>query len=114
MKQSKANELITKITTTVEKKGIAADTIIPMLQELRGHALQEQDPLVTRSIRLAYEHLENNDGWEFQTLTEDEGEEASDSPEENFLYLVTLWERSENKINRDEIRTIANNMTAES
>ena len=66
----------------------------------------EEDPLITRSIRLVYEHLESNSGWEFQTL------EDSEEVEENLSYLVSLYAKSENKYNRDEIREIANNMTA--
>jgi hypothetical protein len=50
--------------------------------------------------------LESNDGWEFQTL------EDSEEVEENLVYLVSLWLKSDNKYNRDEIREVADNMTA--
>jgi glutathionyl-hydroquinone reductase len=55
---------------------------------------------------LINEHLQANGGWEFQTL------EDSEEVEENLSYLVSLYAKSENKYNRDEIREIANNMTA--
>jgi hypothetical protein len=55
---------------------------------------------------LVNEHLQGNGGWEFQTL------EDSEEVEENLSYLVSLYAKSENKYNRDEIREIANNMTA--
>jgi hypothetical protein len=37
--------------------------------------------------------------------------EDSEEVEENLTYLVSLYAKSENKYNRDEIRDIANNMT---
>ena len=106
MKNSKANELIGKILADIEKNSVNVETLVPMFKELRELAKAEQDPLITRSIRLVYEHLEANGGWEFQTL------EDSEEVEENLAYLVSLYAKSENKYNRDEIREIANNMTA--
>lgn len=106
MKNSKANELIGKILADIEKSSVNVETLVPMFKELRELAKAEQDPLITRSIRLVYEHLEANGGWEFQTL------EDSEEVEENLAYLVSLYAKSENKYNRDEIREIANNMTA--
>jgi hypothetical protein len=76
-----------------------------MLTELREMAKMEQDPLITRSIRLVMEHLNENGGWEYQTL------EDSEEVEENLTYLISLYAKSENKYNRDEIREIANAMT---
>lgn len=105
MKNSKANELINKIIAEIETNSVVVDTLIPMFKELRDLAKQEEDPLITRSIRLVCEHLENNGGWEFQTL------EDSEEVEENLTYLMSLYAKSENKYNRDEIREIANNMT---
>jgi len=93
MKNSKANELIAKIIKEVESNSVNVDALIPMLTELREMAKMEQDPLITRSIRLVMEHLNENGGWEYQTL--EDSEEA----------------KSENKYNRDEIREIANAMT---
>ena len=106
MKSSKANELIAKIIKEIETNSVNVEHLIPLFTELREMAKQEQDPLITRSIRLVNEHLEANGGWEFQTL------EDSEEVEENLTYLVSLYAKSENKYNRDEIRDIANNMTA--
>jgi hypothetical protein len=106
MKSSKANELIEKIIKEIETNSVKVENLVPMFTELREMAKLEQDPLITRSIRLVNEHLESNSGWEFQTL------EDSEEVEENLSYLVSLYAKSENKYNRDEIREIANNMTA--
>lgn len=105
MKNSKANELIAKIIKEVESNSVNVDALIPMLTELRDMAKMEQDPLITRSIRLVMEHLNENGGWEYQTL------EDSEEVEENLTYLISLYAKSENKYNRDEIREIANAMT---
>ncbi|MEN9345786.1 MAG: hypothetical protein RLZZ60_1255 [Bacteroidota bacterium] len=105
MKNSKANELIAKIIKEVESNSVNVDALIPMLTELREMAKMEQDPLITRSIRLVMEHLNENGGWEYQTL------EDSEEVEENLTYLISLYAKSENKYNRDEIREIANAMT---
>ncbi len=106
MKNLKANELVAQIIKEIEKNSVKPEKLIPMLKELRELAKTEEDPLLTRSIRLVYEHLEANGGWEFQTL------EDSEEVEENLTYLISLYEKSDNKYNRDEIREIANNMTA--
>lgn len=105
MKNQKANELIEKILKEIDANSVNVGSLIPMFKELRELAKAEEDPLITRSVRLVYEHLENNGGWEFQTL------EDSEEVEENLAYLVSLYAKSENKYNRDEIREIANNMT---
>jgi hypothetical protein len=107
MKNAKANELIEKIIKDIEKNSVNVEALVPMLKELRDMAKTEEDPLITRSIRLVYEHLEAKGGWEFQTL------EDSEEVEENLSYLMTLYAKSDNKYNRDEIREIANNMGAE-
>jgi hypothetical protein len=106
MKSSKANELIDKIIKDIEKNSVNVESLVPMLKELRDMAKTEEDPLITRSIRLVYEHLESKGGWEFQTL------EDSEEVEENLTYLMSLYSKSDNKYNRDEIRDIANNMTS--
>jgi len=106
MKNLKANELVAQIIKEIEKNSVKPEKLIPMLKELRELAKTEEDPLLIRSIRLVCEHLETNGGWEFQTL------EDSEEVEENLTYLISLYEKSDNKYNRDEIREIANNMTA--
>jgi hypothetical protein len=105
MKSLKANEIISEIISDVEKDSVNIETLIPKLKNLREMAKAEEDPLITRSIRLVCEHLEANEGWEHQTL------EDSEEIEENLIYLVSLWLKSDNKYNRDEIREIADTMT---
>jgi hypothetical protein len=111
MKNNQANDLITKISKEVSKNGIQAESLIDKLKELHELSNLENDPLLTRCIRMAYEHLESNDGWDFDVIKPDEEDEVVEAtPEEHFLYLLSLWEKSDNAYNRDEIREIANEL----
>jgi hypothetical protein len=117
MKNAKANKLIEELVAEVKKNGIVSDVLVPKLQELRELAKQETDPLVIRSIRMAYEHLENNGEWSFEVIKPEEDEETGEvisdetyTPEEHLSYLLSMWLNSENKYNRDEIRTITNDL----
>jgi hypothetical protein len=108
MKIEKANKMIDDIIAVVEKDGLAVDTLVPMLKELREYALQEEDPLVTKAIRLTYEYLTENEAYDLEVQYE-EDEDGSEYPieisdEENLVYFLTLLKKSDNKINREEIK----------
>jgi len=106
MRTEKANALIEKAITIVEKDGIVADKIISLLQDAREFALKEEDPLVSRALRLAWQHLEANDNFDID-LAEDIEDET-----ENFIYFLSLCAKCENEINRTELREMTNNMQA--
>ncbi|MCO6495032.1 MAG: hypothetical protein J5I91_05045 [Bacteroidetes bacterium] len=116
MNSPKANKLIQKIASEIKKNGIDAESIIPQLQELRELAKLEKDPVVIRSIRMAYEHLENNGGWEYPVIKPEEDEDgnliedAGYTAEEHFDALLAMIEKSDNKYNKDELRIIANEL----
>jgi len=104
MRTQEANNILNQVIESVEKNGIKADKIIPQLQKAREIALQEQDPLLTRALRLAWQHLETNDAFDID-LAED-----IETPEENFTYFLQLCVRCENTLNRDELREMTNNL----
>jgi len=108
MNSAEANKLIDKIIKEVEKNKFSSK-LIELLKELRPYALQENDPLVTRSIRVSYEFIEATDGFDISLPEELEIEEEDALG--YFTYLCGLWSKSDNKYNRDEIREIANAMT---
>ena len=60
MESIEGNKLIVKMQLDLAKKGIQKEAIIKDLQALRPYALEEKDPTLTKVIRLAYEHIENN------------------------------------------------------
>jgi hypothetical protein len=105
MRQSKANEILENTISDIEKNGLEAEKVAAVLRDVRPMALTEKDPLLTRAIRLTYEHLEENNDFELECL------EESDSPSENLVYFLQLWIQSENKYNRDEIREFADALT---
>lgn len=107
MRTPEANKILQSIQKSVEKNGIDTDALIPQLQKAREYALQENDPLVTRALRLAWQHLEANGGYEIAFL------EEAETQEENFTYLISLMERSDNTYNRDELREMTNMMQAQ-
>ena len=106
MRTEKANTIIEKAIKSVEKDGIVADKLIPFLQEAREFALKEEDPLLARALRLAWQHLESND-----TFAVDLAEDIEDETE-NFIYFLSLCAKCENEINRTELREMTNNMQA--
>lgn len=108
MKLAAANKKLDAIIEKVEKKGFKADKLIEDLKELREYALKEQDPLVTKVLRLTYEFLSDRDGFDVQAQHE-EDEEGNEYPieieeKENLLYLLNLLKNAEHKINREEIK----------
>jgi hypothetical protein len=108
MKTIAANEKLQTIIDKVEKKGLAAPKLIEDLKELREIALKEQDPLVTKVLRLTYEYLQENEAFDVQAQFE-EDEEGNEYPleiedKENLLYLLNLLKNADHKLNREEIK----------
>lgn len=108
MKIGAANIKLDEIIKKVEKSGIGAKGLIDDLKALREFALKEQDPLVTKVLRLTYEFLQENKNFEVQAQYE-EDEEGNEYPieideKENLLYLLNLLKNADHKINREEIK----------
>lgn len=108
MKLAAANKKLDVIIEKVEKKGLKADKLIEDLKELRELALKEQDPLVTKVLRLTYEFLGERENFDVQAQY-DEDEEGNEFPieideKENLLYLLNLLKSADHKINREEIK----------
>ncbi|QEE50599.1 hypothetical protein FUA48_13745 [Flavobacterium alkalisoli] len=60
MENPSAQKLIKKIQVDLFKNGFVAETMIADLKRLREYALEEQNPVLVKAIRLTYEHLEEN------------------------------------------------------
>ena len=108
MKLAAANKKLESIIKKVEKDGIESKNLIEDLKELREYALKEQDPLVTKVLRLSYEFLDENKAFNVQAQYE-EDEEENEYPieiedNENFLYLLNLLMNADHKVNREEIK----------
>lgn len=108
MKLAAANKKLETIIKKVEKDGVSASGLVDELKALREYALKEQDPLVTKVLRLTYEYLIDNNSFDVQAQY-DEDEEGNEYPieiedKENLLYLLSLLENADHKINREEIK----------
>lgn len=108
MKTGIANKKLESIIANVEKGGVTYKGVVEDLKELREQALKEQDPLVVKVLRLAYEFIQDRNGFEVQAQFE-EDEEGNEYPleiddKENFLYLLNLLKNADHKINREEIK----------
>ena len=108
MKLAAANKKLEGIIKNVEKDGLEAKNLIDDLKELREYALKEQDPLVTKVLRLSYEYISENNSFDVQAQYEKDEEENEYPIEiednENFLYLLNLLVRADHKVNREEIK----------
>ena len=108
LKITAANKKLDSIIEKVEKEGVLAKGIVEDLKELREFALKEQDPLVTKVLRLTYEFLTEREAFNVQAQYE-EDEEENEYPieiedNENLLYLLNLLKNADHKINREEIK----------
>jgi hypothetical protein len=111
MRIEKANTLIKKMQSSLEKNGFDAEALIKDLKTLRPFAQEEEDPLVTKSLRFAYQHLEENGTFDIEIVV-DEDEEGNPikmedaDDKENMLYYLQLLLDSANEYNRNELREI--------
>jgi hypothetical protein len=117
VKSIEAQELIDKIQNKIESKGIDPAQLVKDLKKLRTYALEEKNPLVTKVLRMTYEHLstegtfripipddepiEELDGDEVETYTIDNPEK--EDPAQSLLYLLSIIRHAENKGNISEL-----------
>lgn len=106
MQSAKANTILQSIIDDATKNGMNAESFIPQLKEARELALKEEDPLVTRALRLTWQHLEANGNFGIELAEEIESED------ENFTYFLSLCVKSDNTYNRDELREMTNALQA--
>lgn len=109
MESNKAQKLVTKILGDLDHAGIITNTVVEDLKELRVFAKQQQNPLATKVLRLAYEYIEENDDFEIaipddEPIEDENGEivsvaEEDVNPKESLSYLVSLFKDLENKNN---------------
>ena len=120
MENPKAHKLLNKIQRDLMRNGIITNTIVEDLKELRPYAVEEQDPLLAKVIRLTYEHIETYGTFDIP-IPEDEpvegfeeapAEENETDPQESLDYLLSLMAESKNKINALELREYSNNLSA--
>ena len=108
MQNPEAQKLIKETVDYIEKNGLVLDVLIDQLKRLRPFALEENDPLVTKVLRLAYEHLEKYESFHIDNLDDEEVESAVelspyDRMKANIEYFIQLCGDAQNKYNREEL-----------
>lgn len=115
MENPNAQKLINKIQLDLFKTGFDAETIIGDLKRLRELALDEQNPVLVKAIRLTYEHIEENNAFliaipddepidEEVEATESETEKPVETDLESLEYLISLFSDLKNKNNISDLR----------
>lgn len=117
MKTKQGKEKLAAIIQMVEKEGLSAPQLIDNLKALRVTALEEKDPLTVKILRLTYEYLEANHSFDIEGQFE-EDEEGNEYPleiedQENLVYLLTLLQNADHKVNREEIKDYRDALKAE-
>ncbi|MFN2262002.1 MAG: hypothetical protein ABR595_08070 [Psychroflexus sp.] len=131
MEHNKATKLIKKIIDELESSKYITETVVEDLKALRPYAVAEELPVVAKTLRLVYEHIEENEVFAIPipqdepiSKEEDEDEDEDEDESENFddvelitgaeslIYLVNLIKNPENPVNKAEIREYNRKMEA--
>lgn len=109
MENPSAQKLINKVQVDLLKKGFNAETLIADLKKLREYSLEEGNPVLTKALRLTYEHLEENGAFLIPIPDDEpveEGEEVisdrktgNENNLESLEYLLSLFGDLKNKNN---------------
>lgn len=111
MKNPKAQKLLDKIQRDLMRNGLIINTVVEDLKTLRPYAVEEEDPLLAKVIRLTYEHIDTYQTFDIPIPDDeplDENEEATASPdanpEESLDYLLSLMSDTSIKNNEIDLR----------
>ncbi|MGB8705528.1 MAG: hypothetical protein WCD31_10905 [Gillisia sp.] len=111
MKNPKAQKLLNKIHRDLNQDGLDIERMVRDLKDLRPFAIEEENPLLTKVIRLTYEHLANYNTFDI-AIPEDEplddeeeiSSESTTTPEESLDYLLSLMDDTTIKNNISDLR----------
>ena len=113
MENANALKLIKKIQSDLISDGLVVENIVADLQKLREFALLEEKPVLVKSIRLAYEHILNNNAFLIaipsdEPIEEEETTNATAQEAKNDLeslqYLLSLYKDINNKHNLEDLK----------
>lgn len=109
MENSNAKKIIKALQAEVISNGIVAQTIVPELKKLREFALLEENPVLVKALRLAYEHIEENNDFlvsipSDEPIEEDLEVNNESSSSESFTYFMSLMLDLENKHNLADLK----------
>lgn len=102
------------------QNGIVTNTIVEDLKALRPYAVEENNPLLAKVIRLTFEHIETYGTFDIpipqdepiEGFEEEEIDDSETDPKESLDYLLSLISESQNKINEQELREYSSALNA--
>ncbi|MFP9118039.1 hypothetical protein ACLI08_09655 [Flavobacterium sp. RNTU_13] len=113
MEHPSAQKLINKIQVDLFKHGFDAEKIVADLKKLREYSLEENNPVLTKALRLTYEHIEANGAFlipipDDEPFDEEEAISENAAGTENNMesleYLVSLFSDLSHKNNLSDLR----------
>lgn len=113
MENPSAQKLINKIQVDLFKNGFDADKLVADLKKLREYSLEENNPVLTKALRLTYEHIEANGAFLIPIPDDEpiEGEElvteeqsGTENNLESLEYLFSLFTDLSHKTNLSDLR----------
>jgi len=117
LKNPKGLKLLNNIQRNLMRNGIIINTIVEDLKELRPYAVEDENPLLAKVIRLTYEHIENYQAFNIPIPEDeplDENEEVSASsefdPQESLDYLLSIMLDTTIKNNQMDLREYSNDL----
>ncbi len=115
MNNIKAQQLLNKIQRDLMRNGIITNTLVKDLKELRTLVVEEGQPLLAKTIRLTYEHVDAYDSFNIAIPEDDPVEEGEEAPvqeettgQESLDYLLSLMADPSNRVNEIELREYVN------
>lgn len=97
MKNKASITLVQKIQKELTAKKISWKSIIEILKELRTISLDEKNPVLTKALRLAYEHLEKQNAFYIGIPADETSEDeittfnfSKENDLESFAYFIAL------------------------
>jgi len=121
-------ESIEELRTFVQKNGIVKDEVVDKLLAIRPHFIENNQPLVTRVIRMTAEYIEHFGYFNLNLLAEEpeaeddeeseeveatldeeidmDGEDSFTEMKDNFLYLLDLFAHPDNQMNKEELTRV--------
>lgn len=92
--------LIKKLRAQHQENGEVTEEMIGLMKDLRALYVELAQPTIVKSIRLVYEHIQENGSFSIETWEEEDNQVSS------FEYFLDLLTNPSNKYNRDEIKEL--------
>lgn len=111
-------ERLEELKEFVQKNGIIPEEVTKKLMELRSLFKDQNEPLITRVLRLTAEYIETEEVFDLNLLAEEdeegnleeqidmEGEDSFNEVKENFIFLLDLCAHPDNEANKEELQRV--------